>query len=284
MKLPKGHLSHSQVNAWERCQWQFKLFTIEGAKSPPDFALEMKRSTHDVILEGDLRYKLEKGANLSNIELSEQYRSTIEQKAGLLKEDPNFEGSLEKALEVEAKYFDGLLSASEPWRRKTKPIAIEEKIEVTLGGIPIEGRIDLIANEEIWDRIVDVKRMNKRPSKTPERARQLVTYSAAKGIAAVGYAALIENVRPLCEEFPGEVTEGHIARVSAQYEAAAEQISHAMETGKFIPVDTGDPQKGWPCTAQYCGAWKIGSKDWATGRDIACPFGERAVVSNIKGR
>lgn len=277
-KLPKGHLSHSQVSQFERCGCQYEIFTIGGARTPPDFVLETKLATHRIILEDDLAEKITTGHNKSNVELSESYRAGFEKKAGELKEDPNLEGPLQKAIEVECAYFDKLLGVSEPWRKSVKPLSVEESFKVDIGGIPVEGRIDLIMDEEIWDRIVDLKRVGKQPSKTPERSRQLVTYAMAKDINSVGIAALVENVRPMFTPVVGEVTDGLKERVTRQYQAAAEQISLAAEKGIFAPVDVGDQQKAWVCTAQYCGSWRIGSKDWITGRDISCRYGERSTA------
>jgi len=64
--------------------------------------------------------------------------------------------------------------------------------------------------------------------------------------------------------------------VQAQYQGIAGEITDAIEKDRWVPVDTTDQRKAWVCTAQYCGAWRIGSKDWKTGRDIGCPYGERA--------
>ena len=87
MNLPKGHLSPSGINAWERCEQQFRIFHVEGAKSPPDFALHAKIKTHEVVLERDLKQKIASGKNLADSELSEIYRGEMESSAPLAKED-----------------------------------------------------------------------------------------------------------------------------------------------------------------------------------------------------
>jgi hypothetical protein len=77
-KLPKSHLSPSQIGQWSRCEQQYAIFTIGGAKSPPDFVLEAKRLTHEVLLEHDLAQKITTNHNLANNELSEIHRSIMD--------------------------------------------------------------------------------------------------------------------------------------------------------------------------------------------------------------
>ena len=98
MKLPRGHLSPSSANAFERCQQQFKIFHVEGAISPPDCALEVKKQTHKTILEYDLAQKVTSKQNLGAQDLQEHFIQGLEEKSGLMKEDPNRTEDVEKAV------------------------------------------------------------------------------------------------------------------------------------------------------------------------------------------
>ena len=279
------HYSPSTLNMWERCQIQVAIFKIGGAKSPPDFALEKKKLTHEVYLEDDMGYKVKSGHNRANSELSEIYRSKIESKVlPLAREDPNLEMPADKAVEDEAKYFDSILTETEAFRKQTVPLEVEKSMQFSIGGVPVSCRLDLVTDETICNRVEDLKRQGQAPPEgSAARNRQLVTYALGTGISDVGLVAVVENKKPKLVRERGQVSQGEIARVTRQYQVAAEQITHAMETGMFMPVEHGDKQKAWICSARYCGAWRNGAKDWLTGRDISCPYGERSSVSIAVG-
>lgn len=279
MNIPKGHLSPSAVNAWERCEQQFKIFHAEGAKSPPDFALHAKIETHKVVLEHDLKQKINSGKNLGDSELSEIYRGAMESSVPLAKEDPNLEGTAEENIEAEVAYFDKIIPATREWRQRTKPLKVEERLEGDIGGIPVVGYLDLVADEFICDRVVDLKRQGASPPEgSAAKSRQLITYSILENLHDVALSAIVENKAPKMVLDEGVVTPGEVARVTMQYQATAFQIDNAMTKDIWLPVNHGDKAKAWVCTAKFCGAWRIGSRDWLTGRLIECPFGEKSQV------
>lgn len=275
--LPKKYLSPSQLNTWERCNLQYKIFVVEGAKAPPDCGLEVKKMTHEVILEKDLAQKITSGSNLKPTELQELFVAGLEQKVDLMAEDPNRTDPVEKIVSAEAAYFGKVAVATEPWRRAVEPLAVEQSFEITIGDVPVVGRMDLVQNEKVNDRVVDLKRQGRGPSKgSAQNSRQLATYAIAKNCPDVGLGVIVENVTPKVELENGQISTGLVERVTAQYQAIAGQITDAIEKDRWVPVDTTDNRKSWVCSKLYCGAWGIGSKDWVTGRSIACVFGERA--------
>jgi hypothetical protein len=275
----RDHLSPSAVGAWDRCQMQYRIFRVEGAVSPTDAMLTVKQTNHKVILEDDMGYRILTGHNRANSELSEIYRADVEKAVPIFREDPNLETPVEKFVETEISYFDQILTATEPFRRETVPLEVEHQVDFTFGGIPIVSRLDLISNSENGKRIEDLKRQGQSPSEgSAAKSRQLVTYSAGLGIPEVGLVAVVENKKPVVKLERGTVTPGEVERVKAQYQAAAFQIENALASGVFAPVDHGDRARAWICSAKFCGAWKIGSKDVKTGRSIACPYGQRSEV------
>lgn len=276
-KLPYGNLSPSQLNAWERCQVQYRIFTVEGAKAPPDCALEVKSQTHETLLEGDLAAKIKDGKNLPDSQLQEMFLAGLEQRVPMMKEDPNREEDPQKIVEQESAYFGKIITFTGPWRREVKPQAVEHSVEGLIGDVPVKGRIDLIADEGVNYRIEDLKRQGRAPSKgSAQNSRQLASYAILTNIADVGLRAIVENVTPKMADDLGQISQGLAERTAVQYQGIAGEITDATEKDRWVPVDTTDQRKSWVCTAQYCGAWRIGSKDFRTGRDIACPYGERA--------
>jgi hypothetical protein len=247
------------VNSFERCQVQHRIFHIEGALSPPDVALEIKRQTHATILEFDLAQKITSGKNLGVQDLQEHFIAGIESKAGLMKDDPNRTEPVEKIINTESTYFAKIAAQTEPWRKAVVPLAVEQKVEFDLGGIPIVGYYDLKADEKVNDRILDLKRQGQATKGGSGKSRQMATYAIGTGIADVGLVQIIENVTPRIETDEGQITQGLVERTKTQY-----------------PVDTSDNRKSWVCTAKFCGAWRIGAKDFRSQRDISCKYGERA--------
>lgn len=260
---------------------QWSIFSAGGAKSPPDFALESKKLTHEIILEDDLGYKIQHKANRANSELAEIHRAKIESKVmPLAKEDPNLETPADKAVEEETRYFGSILTETESFRREVEPVAVEQSLQFDIGGVPVSCRLDLISDEVFSQRVEDLKRQGAAPPiGSAATSRQLVTYAIGTKIPHVGLVAVVENKKPKIVRDTGEVSPGEIGRVTRQYQVAAAQISRAMETGDFMPVDHGDKQKAWICSAKYCGAWRIGARAWNTGELIECPFGERSRVA-----
>lgn len=277
-RLPRAHLSPSQLTAWEMCECRYKIFNVEQNKAAPDFFLTAKIATHKVLLEGDLAQKIESGKNLGNTDLSEMYRAEMEQALPLAKEDPNLEDEPVNVIASEVAYFDKVIAATEKWRHATNPIGVEKSVNGMVGDVPVEGRIDLIADEPICNRIRDLKRQGSKPGPAG-KVRQLVTYSIIEGLTDVAIDAVVENKNPAMVSSEGEVTVSEQARVIAQYRSVAEQISLAMEKDVWKPVDHGDPRKDWICSARWCGAWKADARDWSSGRLISCPFGERSTTT-----
>jgi hypothetical protein len=148
-----------------------------------------------------------------------------------------------------------------------------------LGGIPLVGYYDLKADEKVNDRILDLKRQGSATKGGSGKSRQMATYAIGTGIADVGLVQIVENVVPRIETDEGQITQGLVERTKTQYQVIAAQIDHAIEKDIWLPVDTSDNRKSWVCTAKFCGAFRIGAKDFRTGRDISCPYGERASVA-----
>jgi hypothetical protein len=276
---PKNHLSPSSANAWERCAVQWRIFHLEGALSPPDVSLEIKRQTHNTILEFDLAQKIESKKNLGVQDLQEHFIAGIESKAGLMKDDPNRTELVEKIINTETAYFAKIAAQTEPWRKAVVPLAVEQKVEFDLGGIPIVGYYDLKADEKVNDRILDLKRQGQATKGGSGKSRQMATYAIGTGIADVGLVQIIENVTPRIETDEGQITQGLVERTKTQYQVIAAQIDHAIEKDIWLPVDTSDNRKAWICSARFCSAWRIGAKDIRTGRDITCPFGQKSAES-----
>lgn len=278
----RDHLSPSALGAWDRCQMQYRIFRVEGAVAPPDAALTVKQTNHKVILEDDLGYRILTNHNRANSELSEIYRADLERAVPIFKEDPNLDTPVEKFVEDTASYFDQILTATEPFRRETVPLEVEHQVDFDFGGVPVESRLDLISKNDgagSGKRIEDLKVQGQAPPEgSAAKSRQLVTYAAGLNIADVGLVAVVENKKPVVKIERGTVTKGEVERVKMQYQAVAFQIENALKSGVFAPVDHGDKARAWICSAKFCGAWKVGSKDVKTGRDISCPYGQRSEV------
>lgn len=281
--LPTGHLSPSQLDAFTRCGKQYEFTRVLGYRRRPDFFLEVHRQTHETILEFDMRYKAEHGKNRGDSELSEHYRGKLEEQLPLLKEAHDLEGkTAEKAIEEEVSYFDKIIPATRPFRSSTVPARtvegvarIEERLEFSMGSVPVVAYLDLVADRTVFDQVLDLKRRGKSPrSGLAGKSRQLATYAQGTGLPDVGLRTIVENVRPTVHEDDGEITPGEIQRVTSQYEDAATRISQ----GLFAPVDHGNPMLSWICDQKWCGFWASNATDWLTGKPAGCPYGEKSRV------
>jgi len=279
MNLPKGYLSPSSVARWESCQMKYYKMDVLGEHFMPSRALETKKKNHRVILEEDLGYKIRHGSNRADSELSEIYRAEMEQIKPLLAEDPTETEPVEKYVETEVKYFDQIIKETRPFRQGTIPVEVEKKLQFDIGGVPIVGFLDLIANETICNRIQDLKREGQASQKgLAGKNRQLVTYAIGTGLTDVGLVQIVENKKPTVNLDNGEVTPQEIQRVTQQYQGVANEIETAMRTGLFRPVDHGDKRKAWICSFKWCGAWSSHARDFVTGENVSCPWGERSQV------
>lgn len=278
--LPKGYLSHSALDRFESCRMKYFLMDVQGHSFWPVRRLERNKTDHKVVLKEDLGYKIQTGHNRADSELSEIYRTDIEQLLPLFREDRTDETPADKYAEDSVKYFDRILMRTKDFRHAVKPAEVEQEVLGEIGGIPIKGFPDLIADETINNRIWDWKRLGS-GSVTKGLAgkdRQMVTYSILKEIPDVGRAQVVENKEPKLELDEGQVTKEEVNRVTLQYQSAAADIETCVKTGLFAPVNHGDKRKAWVCSREWCGAWPADARDFRTGESVACPFGERSEV------
>lgn len=261
--LPKGHLSATQVGDLRLCGLRYKIFTAEGHVSPPDFALEVKRKTHESLLDFDLQHKVDTGKNREPEEVVEYFDRSLRSAAEEIEE----KGDAGK----ETDYFQKIVNETRPFQEAVNPVSIEKEFNIDVGGVPVTGRIDIVNT----DNVLDYKRRAQAyPKGYAAKSLQMVTYAVAERKYDVGTMTIVETARPRLEPDLGHVQEGDISRVVETYQKTAEMVS----AGIFLPVDKGNKHTAWVCSAKYCGAWRRDAKDWKTGADISCPYGERSEV------
>ncbi len=280
----RDHLSPSAVGMLDRCALQYRGFrtdavVVGGVKAPGDAHLAKKQTNHKVWLEDDLGYKILTGHNRASKELSEIYRADMETSVlPIAREDPNLEQPPQQFIEESISYFDQILAVSEPIRRETIPLEVEKDVNFSLGGIPIESRLDLISDNG-GKRVEDLKVQGQSPPEgSAAKSRQLAVYSAGTGIMDVGLVAVVENKKPVVKLERGTITPGMIERTKVQFQAAAFQIENSLKSDIWSPVDAGDKARAWICSAKFCGMWRADARDYRTGELVACPFGERSQV------
>jgi hypothetical protein len=283
MELPRKHLSPSQANAWEMCQVRWSKVYLGNETFAPSRGLEVKKKNHKIILEDDLGYKIKTGSNRADSELSEIYRSDMEQLIPVLKEDPNDATPVDKFIEDEVVFFDKILTETKAFRHATVPVEVEgggQNINFTFGGVPISVRPDLVSDETIFHRLHDLKREGQSsPKGLAAKNRQLITGAAAKGLHDVQLIQVVENKKPTLNLDPGQIAPQEFERVKLEYQAIESEILHAMQTGIFRPVDRGNKRTAWVCSKAWCGAWPSNAKDMKTGANVSCKWGERSEVT-----
>lgn len=274
MNLPKGYLSPTDVNGYLLCPRRTLIFGIERHIAPPGIALITGRHFHKTI-ERDLRFKILNGALIDDEELLQLHMDELQRDDELCSMPLDDLGGLGKVIDSEAKVVPKLLRAARPWRQRVDPVDVEGEIKVELGGVPILGYYDVRESK----RITDIKRTKPQSARrytadTAANSIQLVPYAVATSCSEVAWLPVIESARPSADPVQATITPANVDRVTTIYQSVAEGIS----AGLFPPVDKSSGN-AWVCAEKWCGAWRSDAKDWLTGVNVSCPFGERASVS-----
>lgn len=254
-------LSPSKINAFERCQLQYKFRYLDGQRKPPGVAAAIGTATHKSV-EMNLRAKMETGELLPKEAIQQAARDALENTwAGGVQLDPD-----EPADKGEAADQAVALATlhHEEIAPSIQPIALERPFGVdACDGVTLTGHIDV----QEADAITDNKTIGKTPSCIKgDHLNQIKLYAIGalandgKLPAAVRVDYLVKTKTPkavrLSEPMTREVAQNALNRLKLQ----ARVIKRATETGDFLPA----PADGWACSEKWCGYWND------------CPFGKAA--------
>ncbi len=241
--LPRGYLSKSAIEMYLRCPKQFEFHYILGLSSPPGVAM-VEGSSHGEALNMNNLYYIEKQENLETDLVVEKFCDEFNDRQKEIpaiewaKSEEDKDSVIRRGKLLLPAYFEGI-------GRLMKPIAVERKIEVDMGGVPVLGFIDVESKDCIDDYKVTGKTKSQGEADTDI---QLTLYSKARKKPKVGFICLVKNKTPVVNRVVSERTAGDYAAA----DALVASVSDAIKKGAFPMCN---PKDVFPCSKKWCGFW-----------------------------
>lgn len=240
--LPKGYLSKSAIEMYLRCPQQYYRRYIKGIKEPPGVAL-VEGSAHGEALNFNNLTYIKSKSNLPVRVVVEKFCDEFSTRSREVpKQDWIQTGQTKDKVIARGKLL--LPNYFKAWGNIIRPISVEEYIEVSMGGVPVVGYIDVDTEERIWDYKVVGKMKSQGEADTDI---QLSIYSRAKKKRQVGFMCLTKTANAVV----GGVTS---KRTNGDWTAADElikSVADAIKKGAFPMCHPG----GWNCSSRFCGFW-----------------------------
>jgi CRISPR/Cas system-associated exonuclease Cas4 (RecB family) len=274
LALPKKYLSISQVNMYLRCPKQYEFRYVKDKKQPPAVPLALGTSghaaletTHHHIVDHDVPAPTEQLLDSFSdkwTELSAQIEDWEGEQPGHVKD---------KGVALVRIYNERFAPTVKPQAdAEKKERGIEKKFEITVGGVPMLGYIDLIdtnspvafseeelalmakygrvAPEELRSAVVDFKFKSKSMAQSEvDGSLQMTLYSLATGIYAIRFDQLLKTKKPTVKRAAAVRTkQDHL-----WLQRVVRDVADAISKGVFPPTDP----TSWSCNAKWCGYFHL---------------------------
>lgn len=243
--LPRGYLSKSAIEMYLRCPKQFEFHYILGLSSPPGVAM-VEGSSHGEALNLNNLHFIDHGENLEEEVVVEKFCDEFSDRSKEIpavewaKADEDKDSVIKRGKLLLPTYFKN-------FGDKIKPIAVERKIEVDMGGVPVLGFIDV----ELENSVEDYKVVSRCYSQgDADSDLQLTIYSKASKKKKVGFVCLTKTKIPQAVHISAERTKGDYAAA----DALVASVSDAIKKGAF-PM--ANPKETFPCSKKFCGFWHL---------------------------
>lgn len=261
--LPRGYLSASAISTLQTCPKQYEFRYVHGIINPPTAALACGTVTHKT-LETYYKDAMTSSVRLTPKQAAELSRDTF---ADWTLDNENVM-SLEEKNEIDKILPDIVETYVDKIGQFTKPKVTEQEVRMTLAcGVPMLGYIDLVADNDGHDVIVDYKVKKRKMSKSDvENSLQFNFYALMTGIPDFEAHNMIKTEKKPQSRNPAEVDgvidhasnlrciknrfDGHDA---AHFEMLAETAARLITAGIFMPC----APDSWCCNDQWCGYWKL---------------------------
>jgi len=272
LSLPKGYLSHTQVDMYLRCARQYFFRYVRDHKRPPSAAMALGSGAHKA-LEGTHHHIVKHGAPAPTEAVLDEFSVSFEEKSEDVPEKAWTEGGSDKG-QIKDAGIKLVRLYNEQQAPKVKPQVkdgvpgIEKRFEVKIGGVPMVGVIDLIdVNSTIVLSEIEVKMMAEKGKSVPEFMRtsvsdlkvkaksmsqgdvdgslQLTLYSYVEGINSVRYDQLLRQKTPKFKQVSStRTTSDHL-----WMQEVVTGVAKAISAGIFPPCDP----TSWVCSEKWCG-------------------------------
>lgn len=244
---PSDKLSPTQVRTFQDCpaRWAFKY--LENIPEPKTSSLALGIAVHAAIA-FDMAYKLDSRLDLPVDAVLEQF--TLEWTRIQL--DTEFRDD-ETASVIEndgAALIKLFMADAAP---DIQPVAVECKVSGTIGGVAVQGRVDIL---DIDGRVIDIKTAKRRPGELePSHVFQLATYDrltpGALGVARI--YTLVRTKVPQIIRHTRVLTRADYTAVDRQYPLTRE----AMKTCVYLPNRNSNL-----CSRNNCAYWRVCEKHY----------------------
>ena len=257
LNLPKGRLSISQIETYQRCPMQYYYRYIEERISPPGIALVYGKSVHSAI-ECTHRHIAEYCRPAPEEEVKYKFLSAFD--AGVkdcrLWPDDDVAVSKDSGLDLVEKY--NRTHAPYIWPLRTtvdNTPWIEREVSTPVAGVPMMGVIDLIdasdaRHDFVHFEICDIKTSKRRKTQADiDSSLQLTYYSYATGINSVRYDVLVNTKDVHIDTLRS--TRGQSDFI--WLENTVYSVANAISLGVFPPCKSDS----CTCSERWCGYWSL---------------------------
>jgi len=228
-------VSATQLSQYQRCPRQWAYRYVLGLKVPPDGGLLVGSGVHHAAEVGML-HKVDTGENPDPEQAAESAAEYVSEqvRSGEVRLIEDDQGGL----------TDRAVRISRTWATDAAPLVmpleVEQTFDVTLSGIPVTGRMDVITKSTV----VDWKTSGKSPNVDDVmKSTQASIYARATG-KPLEFIYLVSQVKAVKVKTIGiESTD-----IGALADSTVADVAEGMALGVW-PRN----RNGWHCSARWCG-------------------------------
>lgn len=264
LNLPKGYLSHSQIECYLKCPQQYyeKYVEERGEDLSPNFVEGLALAA--VMEETNLRYVME--GTHSTFERARKIYSDKFKDLGT--DVVSWEGTppevrLPRGIKLLKKFWESPnLDNLKPvlFQQPTKKMVpgVELEFEIQIGHVPVKGFIDCIEK----DCVIDFKMARSAAYYKPERSLQLAIYALATGIPKVAYYVFCKTKEPKIEYKEATLDLGKTERWVTR---VVTDVAQGITLGMYPLCSPSQIL----CSEKYCSFWKhcVGGGNILRGSD-----------------
>lgn len=241
LRLPKGHLSPSQIEAYLKCGEAYYRSTVLGKRGPLTSALYEGLVMADVQEETGKVF-IKTGRHLSRRDATDLHQERADKREAMVdrwdrSDSPN------TVITRGRKFIKLFWGDGGP---ETKPVAVEKKFTIELAGVPVIGRIDMMEAKSV----VDFKVAGSSEYYDVDRSLQLAIYAVAMQKKRVAFCVF--------EKYKQRVTwlepekDLVLGRRKLWLERIVSQVAYGISCGVFVPCKQEGNRL---CCANWCHHW-----------------------------
>jgi len=236
------HVSASQLGMYQRCPRQWAYRYVLGLKVPPDGGLIVGSGVHHAAELGML-HKKDTGENPEPDMAATTAAEYVDEQCS------SGEVRLQEG-QAAGELVDKAVRVSTMWASEAaptvQPMEVESTFDITIAGVPVTGRLDVITT----DRVVDWKTSGRSPNRDDQaRSVQTEMYAAAAR-KPLSYIYLVDGARTQ-KVVHVDIEPDEAAQAARLAEATVAETAQGMALGVW-PRN----RMGWHCSNRWCGYYE----------------------------